>query len=145
MKGLCCANILACCFLLSCSSVTTQSGHTPIAHVDDNSPARSSKSSSIRNYEHMAFSRIGSTWDNLVEKNRSNLVPGTVRVSFVVNASGHADQLKLRSNSGNNLLGKIALASVQSTRLPSLPSDVAGKLPHHRLDMDCSFHIVHGE
>jgi hypothetical protein len=92
-------------------------------------------------YSKMIYDAVGSRWYNLVHQNADRINIGTVALTFVVDRNGHITKLRMVSNSSDESFSNLCLQSVQDTKLPPIPDDVATALPPDGLDQEVTFTI----
>jgi hypothetical protein len=92
-------------------------------------------------YSKMVYDAIGSRWYSLVHQNGDRINIGTVSLTFVVDPSGHITKLNMISNTSDESFSNLCLQSVQDTKLPPIPEDVADALPPEGLPHQINFTI----
>lgn len=90
-------------------------------------------------YQKAVSDAIGSRWYYHVDKKRDLVSIGTVVISAEVDAEGHVQNLRVRSNDANEACANICLQSFQEARIPPIPTDLIATLPEGRLPVDFSF------
>jgi hypothetical protein len=91
-------------------------------------------------YQKLVNDRIGQRWFVGVNKHKDSVVVGTLTMSFRIESDGRVTNLKIRSNTSNELFGTICTAAVLESKLPPLPDEVKRELHHDFLESgDMSF------
>jgi outer membrane biosynthesis protein TonB len=92
-------------------------------------------------YQKIVGDAIGSRWYALVDRHGDQINIGTVHVDFVVDRTGRIGKVRIIENTSSESFVNLCLQSVQDTKLPPIPEDVAGTLPPDGLPADMSFTI----
>lgn len=92
-------------------------------------------------YSKMVYDAVGARWYSLVHQNGDRINIGTVALTFVVDRDGHITKLRMISNSSDESFSNLCLQSVQDSKLPPIPEDVAAALPPDGLDQEVTFTI----
>ena len=92
-------------------------------------------------YEKKVLSRINSVWDRIVYERRDSLSPGTAEFQFKVFPDGRISDVKMISNSGNDVLATVARHAIEQTRVPPVPRAALAELPDGYMQGDCDFTV----
>jgi TonB family C-terminal domain len=76
------------------------------------------------------LNQIGLTWYRNVEANSQKIAAGTVRIAFTASPDGHITELRIVSNTSNDLLAQISLSAIRQAKVPPIPRELLsdGKL-----------------
>lgn len=91
------------------------------------------------NYEKLVYAAIKPQWEQQVSLKGDLVDIGTVRVSFFVRADGHAEVVKILSNTSNEALVMVVIASLRRAHIPPIPESLLKHLPNRRLDLEIPF------
>jgi TonB family protein len=78
----------------------------------------------VGRYEKAVFDAIRLKWIYYVGQNRDSLTPGTIAITFYITPDGHVEDLKVISNSANEILAQASIKAINSTKFPPIPSDI---------------------
>lgn len=87
-------------------------------------------------YQKIVADSIGSRWYTYMDQKRDLANIGTLRLSFVIDRSGHVKNLKINENSSNEAFANVCVQSVIEAHLPPIPEEVANTLPPEGLAVD---------
>jgi outer membrane biosynthesis protein TonB len=90
-------------------------------------------------YEKEVLRRMNSVWSRVAYERRDSLTPGTAKFHFKVFPDGHISDLKMISNSGNEVLATVARRTIGQTRVPPIPRATLAELPDGYMACDCDF------
>jgi len=93
-------------------------------------------------YAEAIYGRMKLVWAKLAEQRADDLSLGRVVVHCEITPDGHAENVKITSNTGNRALGELAIATIRETHLPPVPPAVLRKLPRQRFTEDFEFSVV---
>src|ERR1700680_1119045 len=88
-----------------------------------------------------AMNKIGPYWYQGVVKYGKNLSIGTVHLGFRINPDGRIENLKVLSNTSNQLLADISRHAIEATKLPPIPQKALAEQGHHWIEMDLPFSL----
>jgi outer membrane biosynthesis protein TonB len=89
-----------------------------------------------------AVNRIGPYWYQGVVKYGQNLAIGTVHLGFRINPDGRIENLKVLSNTSNQLLADISRHAIEATKLPPIPQEALAEQGHNWIEMDLPFSLL---
>src|SRR5580700_1070712 len=89
-----------------------------------------------------AMNKIGPYWYQGVVKYGQNLSIGTVHLGFRINPDGRIENLKVLSNTSNQLLADISRHAIEATKLPPIPQKALAEQGHHWIEMDLPFSLL---
>ena len=90
-------------------------------------------------YRKAVYDAIGSRWYYYVKANGHMANIGTARVDAEVAPNGKITNLRVVSNSSNEVFANICLQSFQEAQIPPIPPDLVPTLPGGRLPLEISF------
>jgi len=97
---------------------------------------------SMHDYQETINEHIGPAWLKLLGQYANQLATGNVRVHFEIRADGLVVNSQITLNTGNRELGQVALAAIQSVRLPPIPVEVLEGLPDRQLRAEYGFTVI---
>ena len=84
---------------------------------------------------------IGSRWYYYVNRRMDLITVGDVHIKFSVNEQGHVEDVKILSNTANEIFGTYCVQSVTEAKIPPLPPDLAPSLQNGRVEIEYHFTI----
>jgi outer membrane biosynthesis protein TonB len=90
-------------------------------------------------YQKFLFDAIGSRWYASVEKHLDLFSIGTAQVVFRVDRGGRIQNLKVITNTSNELFANFCIQSVQEAQVPPMSDDLAATLPPDGLEVEIPF------
>jgi TonB family protein len=90
-------------------------------------------------YRKAVHDAIGSRWYYYVKQNGYMANIGTARVDAQVSPEGKITNLRVVSNSSNEVFANICLQSFQEAQIPPIPPDLVPTLPGGRLPLEITF------
>jgi Gram-negative bacterial tonB protein. len=88
-----------------------------------------------------ALNKIGPHWYQGVVKYGQNLPIGTVHFGFRINPEGRIENLKVLSNTSNQLFADIGRHAIEATKLPPIPQKALAEQGHNWIEMDLPFSL----
>jgi TonB family protein len=67
--------------------------------------------------------RVGRIWYAKLEANKDRIVPGTVCVRFSISRGGKLMNLRILSNTSNQLAAQLAVDAIRRAKIPPMPSE----------------------
>lgn len=104
-------------------------------------PGADMLSTPLGRYRKTIADAIGSRWYFYINQKMDLITVGSVRIKFYIDEQGHAEDIKILSNSANGAFGDFSVQSISEAELPPLPPDLAPKLENGRLEVDYTFTI----
>lgn len=92
-------------------------------------------------YRKRVADAIGSRWYYYVNQRMDLITQGDVHIKFTVNEQGRVEDVKILSNTSNEIFGNYCVQSVTEARIPALPPDVSASLQNGRLEIEYHFTI----
>jgi outer membrane biosynthesis protein TonB len=90
-------------------------------------------------YQNLIRQAVGVKW-NRYTRDRIDLISiGTAKIKFFVTASGHVEQVRVLSNTSNEIFATCSLQAVLDAEIPPIPPDVAAALENEGLEVEFSF------
>ena len=96
----------------------------------------------LKRYKTEVFAQMNGVWVRLTAQYTNQLAEGTVKIRFRLQPDGRVLNLRIVSNSGNQVLLDVAKRTVQQTRFPPIPQTVLAELPDGFVDFDLDFKVV---
>ncbi|HJT82678.1 MAG TPA: hypothetical protein VJ719_15890, partial [Chthoniobacterales bacterium] len=87
-------------------------------------------------YQKIITDAIGSRWYAHVRSKNDMVTIGTLSAHFFVDRNGKIKNLKILSNSSNEIFANVCIQSIMEANLPPIPEDVAATLPPEGLECD---------
>jgi outer membrane biosynthesis protein TonB len=84
---------------------------------------------------------IGSRWYYYVNQRMDLISVGDVYISFYVNDNGHVEDVKVLSNTSNEVFANFCVQSITEAEIPKLPGDITQNLENGRLEIRYHFLI----
>jgi len=91
------------------------------------------------NYDKAVSNAIGVRFDRLRKTWPESLIPGEVRVQFILNADGSASDIRVLSNTAGPSTAACAEAAVREARIPPIPADRRAQAAGGRLKIVYNF------
>jgi TonB family protein len=88
-----------------------------------------------RAYIKVMKAKINSLWQGYAQASPQSVTPGTVTVSFRLNADGTAQDIRVRSNTSNQFLADVCVRAIRNAKLPPLPAAVIREQGHAWADV----------
>jgi hypothetical protein len=104
-------------------------------------PGLDMASSPLGRYRRIVTDAIGQRWYFYVQQNMDLIPVGTVHIKLEINEQGHAEDIKILSNTSSGAFGDFTVQSISEAELPPLPPDLAPKLKDGRLEFEFTFTI----
>jgi len=79
--------------------------------------------------------KINSLWQGYAKESPQSVTPGTVKISFRLNADGTAREIRVRSNTSNQFLADVCVRAIRNAKLPPLPAAVIREQGHAWADV----------
>jgi TonB family protein len=70
------------------------------------------------------YYQIGSAWYRNVQANSQKLASGTIRIAFTASPDGSITQLRVLSNTSNQLFEQVSLSAIRSAKIPPVPREL---------------------
>lgn len=93
-------------------------------------------------YKKMLSDAIGSRWYYYVNESMSLLTPGTLKLSFVVNADGKASKVRVLNNSSNESFASCCVGAIMEAEIPPIPKELVPMLEGNQIEIEYSFTIL---
>jgi outer membrane biosynthesis protein TonB len=90
-------------------------------------------------YQKAISDAVGMRWYYYVAQQADLISVGTVKVHFVIAASGRVHDVKVVSGNANGVLADISEQAINEAEIPPIPPDVAATLSGNQMDMDFDF------
>jgi outer membrane biosynthesis protein TonB len=68
--------------------------------------------------------QIGRAWYHSVQTNSQKLALGTIRIAITASADGKITELRVLSNTSNELMAQISLAAIRQAKIPPIPPEL---------------------
>ncbi|HEX8076409.1 MAG TPA: energy transducer TonB [Chthoniobacterales bacterium] len=98
-------------------------------------------STRLKDYEKEVITRMNVIWSRLAEERSALMSEGTAIVHFKVLADGRVAEVKVVSNTGNQVLADVAILTVEHTSIPPIPPGTLAELPQGYMPGDCKFTV----
>jgi TonB family protein len=79
--------------------------------------------------------RILAVWQNYAYQSPRSVTPGTVRITFRLNADGSTQDMRVLSNTSNQFLADIAVKAIKNAKLSPFPKSVIREQGHPWADV----------
>jgi TonB family protein len=79
--------------------------------------------------------KINSLWQGYAKESPQSVTPGTVKISFRLNADGTVQDIRVRSNTSNQFLADVCMRAIKNAKLPPLPAAVIREQGHAWADV----------
>jgi len=93
-------------------------------------------------YKKMLSDAIGSRWYYYVNQSMSLLTPGTLKLTFVVNADGKAGKVRVLNNSSNESFASCCVGAIMEAEIPPIPKELVPMLEGNQIEIEYSFTIL---
>ena len=80
--------------------------------------------------------QIGRAWYRAVQAKSQKIALGTVRIHVTASHDGKIINLRVVSNTSNQLLAQISLAAIREAKIPAVPAEL---LSHGKFEEELSF------
>jgi TonB family protein len=79
--------------------------------------------------------KINALWQSYAYQNPQAVTPGTVKITFRINADGTVQNIRVLSNTSNQFLANIAIKAIKNANLPPFPKSVVREQGHPWADV----------
>ncbi len=109
-----------------------------ILTVCDSSLAGNPQTAESRQFKQILDDRLGASWYWKTQERIPNLPVGTIRVRLTADRDGKILNLRVLSNTSDQVFADLTLAAIRKTKLPAIPPDL---LIEGKFEYECSFAI----
>jgi outer membrane biosynthesis protein TonB len=100
------------------------------------STAQQGKNSALHPFKKHLYDQIGRTWYRDVQTSSQKIALGTVRIALTASPDGKITNLRVLSNTSNQLFAKICRSAIQQAKIPPVPPEL---LTHGKFEDEISF------
>ena len=90
-------------------------------------------------YEKEVLRRMNSVWNRIAYERGDALSAGTAKFQFKIFPDGRISDVKMISNSGNDVMATIARHTIEQTRVAPIPRATLAELRTGYMPGDCDF------
>jgi outer membrane biosynthesis protein TonB len=102
-------------------------------------PAVSALGTPMGKYNKLISDIVGMRWYTYVAQQADLISVGSVKIHFVISATGHVHDVKIVSGNANGVLADISLQAITEAEIPPIPADVAATLDGNQMEVDYEF------
>jgi TonB family protein len=100
------------------------------------SSAQEKLKASSHQFQKNIYDQIGSVWYSSMVANSQKVPVGVARVAFTILPDGQITNLRVLSNTSNELFAKICLRAIQKVKIPPVPAEL---LTHGKFEEEITF------
>jgi TonB family protein len=86
-------------------------------------------------------SMIGSRWHLYTKSQMQRLTPGSVWVTFTLDANGHVGTIRIEENTSNAALAELCIRAIRESEFAAVPEDARDRLRDGVLEIPFTFTI----